>query len=62
MDVALPSRDTLRIFPESSISTIAALRNELLDDYQCNSHPITTEVLELTESGIRVFKDLKDWH
>jgi hypothetical protein len=60
--VALPSRNTLRIFPESSVSTIELMRNELIEDYCSNSYPITTEVLEITESGIQVYKDLMVWH
>jgi hypothetical protein len=56
--VALPDRGTLLIFPASSRSQITHLRKDLLNAYKTNSHPITTEIFEVSNSGIRVFKDL----
>jgi len=59
--VALPTRNSLFIFPVSSRSDIAFLRQDLLKDYQSGGQPVTSEVLEIAETGIRVYKDLADW-
>ncbi|HLK55595.1 MAG TPA: hypothetical protein VKU00_03475 [Chthonomonadaceae bacterium] len=58
--VALPSRGALYIIPAKNKSQIPMLRQEVLDAYKQDSHPLTTEVFEVSDSGIRVYKDLAE--
>ena len=56
--VALPNQGSLYLIPAKNKSQIPKLRDVVMQEFKSGSHPLTTEVFEVSEKSISVFTDL----